>query len=225
MNQLIIKTLIIVLFIGSLCGCQSTDTTLDNESNDNNAVIENETVDVVKPEVNDIEESLDEEFEEVIVEDKSQQIIYNMNGSIIDEAPKISILNSENYDEEKHLFYIFEGITEDREIVDYVISTDTFIVEDDKDIDPDIIFGYDSLHSQIILEVIDSDSNIVEWLIPVVMDVKPQIENIESNRFFSNFYGSELVNVSKEYLRAFPEMEGKYSTCICKSADGVGAIL
>ncbi|MBQ2901179.1 MAG: GHMP kinase [Agathobacter sp.] len=34
-----------------------------------------------------------------------------------------------------------------------------------------------------------------------------------------------LARVSKEYLAAFPEMEGKYTTCICKSADGVGAIL
>lgn len=34
-----------------------------------------------------------------------------------------------------------------------------------------------------------------------------------------------LANVSREYLKAFPELDGKYSTCICKSADGVGAIL
>ena len=34
-----------------------------------------------------------------------------------------------------------------------------------------------------------------------------------------------LDRVGKEYLAAFPEMEGKYSTCICHSADGVGAII
>lgn len=34
-----------------------------------------------------------------------------------------------------------------------------------------------------------------------------------------------LANVTREYLAAFPAMEGKYSTCICKSADGVGAII
>ena len=34
-----------------------------------------------------------------------------------------------------------------------------------------------------------------------------------------------LARVGKEYLAAFPEMEGKYSTCICHSADGVGAII
>lgn len=34
-----------------------------------------------------------------------------------------------------------------------------------------------------------------------------------------------LAKVSKEYLAAFPNLEGKYSTCICKSADGVGAII
>ena len=33
-----------------------------------------------------------------------------------------------------------------------------------------------------------------------------------------------LAKVSKEYLAAFPEMEGKFATCICQSADGVGAI-
>ena len=31
-----------------------------------------------------------------------------------------------------------------------------------------------------------------------------------------------LAKVSKEYLAAFPALEGKYSTCICQSADGVG---
>ena len=33
-----------------------------------------------------------------------------------------------------------------------------------------------------------------------------------------------IANVGREYLKAFPEMEGKYASCICKSADGVGAI-
>ena len=33
-----------------------------------------------------------------------------------------------------------------------------------------------------------------------------------------------LAKVEREYLAAFPEMEGKYAACICKSADGVGAI-
>ena len=31
-----------------------------------------------------------------------------------------------------------------------------------------------------------------------------------------------LAKVGKEYLTAFPALEGKYSTCICQSADGVG---
>lgn len=34
-----------------------------------------------------------------------------------------------------------------------------------------------------------------------------------------------LARVGKEYLATFPEMEGKYSACICHSADGVGAII
>lgn len=33
-----------------------------------------------------------------------------------------------------------------------------------------------------------------------------------------------LAHVGREYLAAFPELEGKYTTCICHSADGVGAI-
>ena len=33
-----------------------------------------------------------------------------------------------------------------------------------------------------------------------------------------------LAKVTKEYLAEFPAMEGKFATCICKSADGVGSI-
>ena len=33
-----------------------------------------------------------------------------------------------------------------------------------------------------------------------------------------------LAKVEREYLAAFPEMEGKFATCICHSADGVGSI-
>ena len=30
-----------------------------------------------------------------------------------------------------------------------------------------------------------------------------------------------LETVEREYLRSFPEMRGRYSACICHSADGV----
>lgn len=33
-----------------------------------------------------------------------------------------------------------------------------------------------------------------------------------------------LVQVEKEYIKAFPEMDGKYGSCICHSTDGIGAI-
>lgn len=38
-------------------------------------------------------------------------------------------------------------------------------------------------------------------------------------------YREDIVaHVTREYLAAFPEMEGKFASCICKSTDGVGPI-
>ncbi len=38
-------------------------------------------------------------------------------------------------------------------------------------------------------------------------------------------YREEILHkVTREYLAAFPELEGKYATCICHSTDGVGPI-
>ncbi len=36
-----------------------------------------------------------------------------------------------------------------------------------------------------------------------------------------SYEASILETVSREYLEAFPEMEGRYSSCICRSSDGV----
>ena len=38
------------------------------------------------------------------------------------------------------------------------------------------------------------------------------------------FEESIVENVTREYLKAFPHLEGKYSVHICESADGVNEV-